>query len=510
VAETDQDNIALGPFRLDRPSRKLTRDGVPVGVSGRALDILGVLVEAKYETVSKDELLHRVWAGQIVEENNLQVQISALRKAMGEGWIVTVPGHGYRLVVPMATTQPTPTTISTGKPSIAILPFANMSGDAEQEFLTDGMSEDITTALSRVRSFFVIARYSSFTYRGRAVDVRQVGRELGARYVLEGSVRRSGARLRVSAQLADAETGTQVWAERYDRDLQDIFTLQDEITDAVTRSIEPAISEAERQRAVQRPPANLSAWEAYQRGIWHMARPTQQDRALAREMFNRAIGSDPTFAQPYYLQAYMLFGESAGYLGTRTAAETAALADPLTRRAIELDPHDADAHAIAAIVAAWSGDWEGGLARANQAVSINENSVLAHRARAFCLFNFRRYSEARAELTICLQLSSRDPHNWLVQLQMAITHYLEGNYPAALCVVRRAAGMFPGEPQILIVLVACLGRVARISEGQDVLRRIEAMLPAERRLTNPFHMPFQLPEDHERLLAGLRMAGWRE
>lgn len=510
MPETDQDHFALGPFRLDRPGRTLTRDGIPVAVSGRALDVLGVLAEARNETVSKDVLLHRVWAGQIVEENNLQVQISALRKTMGEGWIITVPGRGYRLVVPAATTQPTPTAFSTGKPSIAILPFANMSGDAEQEFLADGMSEDITTALSRVRSFLVIARNSSFTYKGRAVDVRQVGRELGARYLLEGSVRRSGARLRISAQLANSETGTQVLAERYDCDLQDIFALQDKITEAVTRSIEPAISEAERQRAVQKPPANLSAWEAYQRGIWHMARPTLQDRASAQEMFDRAIGSDPAFAQPYYLQAYMLFGEPAGYLGTRTAAETAALAAPLTRRAIELDPHDADAHAISTIVAAWSGDWEGALSRANQAVSFNANSVLAHRTRAFCLFNFRRYTEARAEFTICLRLSSRDPHNWLVQLQMAITHYLEGNYSAALCVARRAAGMFPGEPQILIVLAACLGRAARISEGQEVLRRIEAILPGERRLTNPFHMPFQFPEDHEHLLAGLRMAGWHE
>lgn len=175
MPETGQDSISFGPFRLDRSSRTLTRDGVPVAVSGRAVDILGVLAEAKTETVSKDVLLHRVWAGQIVEENNLQVQISALRKAMGEGWIVTIPGRGYRLVVPAATTQPTPAAISTGKPSIAILPFVNMSGDTEQEFLADGMSEDITTALSRVRSFFVIARNSSSTYRGRTVDVRQVG-----------------------------------------------------------------------------------------------------------------------------------------------------------------------------------------------------------------------------------------------------------------------------------------------------------------------------------------------
>jgi adenylate cyclase len=510
VAETGQDNVSLGPLRVDRLRRTLTRDGIPVAVSGRAVDILGVLAEAGGETVSKDALLHRVWAGRIVEENNLQVQISALRKAMGDGWIVTVPGRGYRLVVPVPTTRPASANSSSGKPSIAILPFTNMSGDVAQEFIADGMAEDITTALSRVRSFLVIARNSSFTYKGRAIDVRAVGRELGARYVLAGSVRRGGERLRVSAQLADAETGTQVWAERYDRDLRDIFTVQDEITEAVARSIEPAISEAERQRAMRKPPGNLSAWEAYQRGIWHMARPTLQDRALAREMFDRAIASDPGFAPPHYLQAYMLFGEPAGYLGTRTAAETATLAEPLARRAIELDPHDGDAHAIATIVAAWSGDWDGALVRADQAVSINANSVLAHRARAFCLFNFRRYSEARGELTICLLLSSLDPHNWLVQLQMAITHYLEGNYPAALCVVRRAAGIFPGEPQILIVLAACFGRAARISEGQEIMRRIESLLPAGRRLTNPFHMPFQFPEDHERLLAGLRMVGWRE
>jgi DNA-binding winged helix-turn-helix (wHTH) protein len=187
VPEIGHDVIMFGPFRLDRLRRTLARDGTPVAVSGRAVDILGVLAEAGTETVSKDAILHRVWAGQIVEENNLQVQISALRKAMGEGWIVTAPGRGYRLLVPVQATGPTPAIFSSDKPSIAILPFANMIGDGNQDFLADGMSEDITTAVSSVRSFFVIARNSSFTYRGRTVDVRRVGRELGARYVLEHS-----------------------------------------------------------------------------------------------------------------------------------------------------------------------------------------------------------------------------------------------------------------------------------------------------------------------------------
>jgi adenylate cyclase len=337
-----------------------------------------------------------------------------------------------------------------------------------------------------------------------------IGQELGARYVLDGSVRRGGARLRVSAQLVNAETRTQIWAERYDQDISTIFVLHDLITGEVARSIEPAISEAERQRAMRTPPENLGAWEAYQRGIWHMARPTQPDRIAAQEMFDRAIQLDPVFAPPYYLQAYMLFGESAGYLGKRTAAETAALARPMARRSIELDPHDADAHAITAVVAAWSGDWEDALARANHAVSLNSNSVLAHRSRGFCLYNFGHYADARSEFGICLQLNLRDPHNWLVQLQLAITHYLEGNYAAALCVSRQAAAMFPSEPQILIVLAACLGQVGRTSEGREALRRTIEMLPKGQRLTNPFHMPFHLTEHHERLLAGLRMAGWQK
>ncbi len=198
------------------------------------------------------------------------------------------------------TAQPAaPAPVPPDKPSIAVLPFANMSGDPEQEFFANGIAEDIITALSRYSSLFVIARNSSFSFKGRAVDVKQVGRELGVRYVLEGSLRKSGNRIRVTAQLVEAETGNHVWAERYDRDLADFFTVQDEITQATTIAIAPAIADAEQQRAMRKPPASLDAWGTYQRGMWHLSKASAEDNALAEKFFQRATELDPMFVGGY-------------------------------------------------------------------------------------------------------------------------------------------------------------------------------------------------------------------
>jgi TolB-like protein len=185
------------------------------------------------------------------------------------------------------------------KPSIAVLAVTNMSGDPEQEYFSDGIADDIITELSRSRSLFVIARNSSFTYKGRAIDIKQAARELGVRYVLEGSVRRSGARLRVIAQLIDAQTGNHIWADRYDRGLEDLFAVQDEITAAVVTAIGPAVADAELRRALRKPPETLGAWEAYQRGLWHVARTTIADAERAKELFQRSIDLDSVFARAY-------------------------------------------------------------------------------------------------------------------------------------------------------------------------------------------------------------------
>jgi TolB-like protein len=189
------------------------------------------------------------------------------------------------------------------KPSIAVLAFTNMSGDPEQEYFADGIAEDITTALSRSRSLFVIARNSSFTYKGRAVDVRQVARQLGVQYVLEGSVRHSGGRVRVVVQLIEAKTGVHIWAERYDLALEDVFAVQDEITTSVVTAIVPALADAELKRILRKPPENLGAWEAYQRGLWHDGFEATAEHERAKEFFQQAISLDPNFASPYFALA---------------------------------------------------------------------------------------------------------------------------------------------------------------------------------------------------------------
>src|SRR5579883_2510711 len=244
------------------------------------------------------------------------------------------------------------------KPSVAVLPFANMSADPEQEYFADGIAEDIITALSRYPSLFVIARNSCFTYKGRAIDVKQVGQELGVRYVLEGSLRRAGNRIRVSAQLTEGETGKHVWAERYDRDLADIFAVQDEITEAVTTAIAPAIGHAEQQRAMRKPPDSLDAWGAFQRGVWHMMAFTAADVERAREFFQKAIDLDPNFVGGYYGLAGALI-QSANIFMNAEPAEALATAEALARQAIALDGTDAEAHACLGRILLTRGNPEG-------------------------------------------------------------------------------------------------------------------------------------------------------
>jgi adenylate cyclase len=229
------------------------------------------------------------------------------------------------------------------KPSIAVLAFTNMSGDPEQEYFADGVVEDITAALSRARWLFVIARNSSFAYKGKSPDVRAVGREFGVRFVLEGSVRKAANRVRIAGQLVDATSGAHVWAERYDRDLADVFVVQAEIAEAVAAAISPAVASAERQRARRKPPGNLNAWEAYQRGLWHLCQVTADDNQAAQEFFRQAIGLDPTFAGGYTGLSEAL-DRAAVVWHTRELAEAQRLAEEYARRAVSLDGNDAYAH----------------------------------------------------------------------------------------------------------------------------------------------------------------------
>jgi adenylate cyclase len=264
-----------------------------------------------------------------------------------------------------------------GKPSIAVLAFTNMSGDPEQEYFSDGIADDIITELSRSHSLFVIARNSSFTYRGQSIDIKQVARELGVRYVLEGSVRRSGARVRVSAQLVDAEIGNHIWAERYDRALQDVFAVQDEITAAVVAAIHPAVADAEQRRALRRPPESLGAWQAYQRGLWHMSKFSGADSERATQFLEQAISLDPTFAAAYSNLA-LAYTEAGAVHALRPLDETIGLAKAAALKAVEYAPNDAEAHAALAFATLLEGNRTGVSQRLAFALECNENSTWAN------------------------------------------------------------------------------------------------------------------------------------
>ncbi len=393
------------------------------------------------------------------------------------------------------------------KPSVAVLPFANMSADPEQEYFADGIAEDIITALSRYPSLFVIARNSCFTYKGRAIDVKQVGQELGVRYVLEGSLRRAGNRIRVSAQLTEGETGKHVWAERYDRDLADIFAVQDEITEAVTTAIAPAIGHAEQQRAMRKPPDSLDAWGAFQRGVWHMMAFTAADVERAREFFQKAIDLDPNFVGGYYGLAGALI-QSANIFMNAEPAEALATAEALARQAIALDGTDAEAHACLGRILLTRGNPEGARAEIDRALALSPNLAAAHATMGSILVFTGQPKEGLAMLERCMRLDPRESRSGVGVNQLVIAHYFCREYEAAVEAAQRVINVHPDLPLVYRWLAAALGQLGRSEEARAALDQAMTRSPAAFDAYVRRRVAWHRPEDFEHTLDGLRKAGW--
>jgi adenylate cyclase len=419
------------------------------------------------------------------------------------------PVRIYRLLFDAAASAATkaPAPVSSERPSIAVLAFTNMSGDPEQEYFSDGIADDIITELSRIRWLFVIARNSSFAYKGNAIDVKRVGRELGVRYVLEGSVRRSGQRIRLTSQLVDAEAGNHVWAARYDRDLADVFAVQDEISLAVTRAIGPAVAGAERRRALRRPPSSLSAWETYQRGLWHLMKYSVDHIAPARELFNRAIELDPTFASPHAELARLYIIESGSY-GLRPFEEAAVLEAEQARMAVSLDPDDAHAHGMLAFALFNCREIQPALQHVELALSISPSCSIAHQTKGLIL-NFSGYPvEGRESFLLALQ---HDPLAMAVPLSsnISMTYYFERDYQKAADSLQRTLADNPTEPQALRWFAAALGQLGRVDEARKALSEALAKAPEAFERYTQQRPPWYRPEDYEHMLDGLRKAGWQ-
>ncbi|HSF95386.1 MAG TPA: adenylate/guanylate cyclase domain-containing protein [Thermohalobaculum sp.] len=394
--------------------------------------------------------------------------------------------------------------------SIAVLPFNNMSADPEQEFLADGISEDIITGLSKIRWFLVIARNSTFTYKGQAVDVKRVAEELGVRYVLEGSVRKSGNRVRVTAQLIDADTGLHVWAERYDRELDDIFELQDEITRTIVARIEPEISAAERGRVVRHRTDNLDAWECYQRGLWYLWDYGRSEHAKAIEFLTRATELDPNFSTAY---AYLCYAYYEGVIMGWADDPNRYLALGMTaaRRAIQIDSRDPVGYFAVGRIYMMKGEHDASIGALERAIELNPSFSQAHHGLSMVLMLAGRLDESRAAGEQVELLSPRDPILWATLVVHAMADVLAGDTESALLWVRktkqtqRAKGYWAHA-----VYAAALAQAGRLDEARAALEDARRELPG---LTISYlakTLPPKEPGGLDPYLDALRAAGLPE
>jgi TolB-like protein len=474
----------FGPFHLDLTRRELWQGDRLIPMGERALDILCLLASARGDVVSKDEIMAKVWPGIVVEENNIQVHVSALRKALagttdGQAFLVTVPGRGYRFIGLQPGHQAAGVRLTDlpqgpplpDKPSIAVLPFVNLSGDAEQEYFADGIAEDITTALARFRWFFVIARNSSFTYKGRATDVKQVARELGVRYVLEGSVRRSASHVRISVQLIDANAGTQIWGDRFDRELVDIFAVQDQITEQVAGAIEPELLKAEGGRAVARPPGDLSVWDLVRQGTWHFHQLTEPTHVRALELFREAARFAPDLAEAQMWVSRAATGVAAyGWCRDPDAILRESLAAALA--AVRRDEKDAYSHFALAMTQVFLGNLVEAVRAAEKAVELSPSFALAHVGLGMALLYAGRPGEAIEPMARGLRLNPFDPQNshWF-RLQ-ALALYFSDQKEQALAAAQRALKARPGWPLTLETATICHVALGQLEEARACLTQM--------------------------------------
>jgi TolB-like protein len=502
--------LAFGPFLLNPESGTLLRDGEPIAVGHRGVLLLEAFLQRPGEVLTKTDLIDAAWSGIAVEESNLSVQIALLRKALGRSpvggdWIATIPRIGYRFVGP--STEPERAgTQQLARPSLAVLPFANLSSDPEQEFFAEGLADEIITTLSKLSGLFVVARNSSFAFKDTSVDVRRVAKELGVRYVMEGSVRRSGNRVRIIAQLNDGETGGHIWAERYDRELADIFAVQDEVTRQIVEALEVALTPSEMTVLANSGTKNIEALDCFLRARSMLRGPTLNLEVYKRitGLLRQSIDADPAYAAPY---AALGMAHAIDYQNRWTGDPDRSLAEGtrLADQAIERDPNDPFAHGVAALVAMHCKNFERWSAEVDAALSLNPNYPLAHALRG----NLHIYSgkplAGIADIERAMRLDPYYTQGYLHHLGVA--HTVAGKYESAAALFRERILLVPETDMSRAYLATVLGHLGEIEEARKVWRELTAINPSYSFAERIGRMPFQNQADVERIMEGLKKAG---
>lgn len=518
---------------LDLDRRELCRASGIVATAPKVFDLLVYLAVHRERVVSRDDLIDAVWGGRIVSESTLASHINAVRKAVGDDGqqqrvIRTVARKGFRFVAEVREAKSSANTGAPGaasaksvearepapalpaKPSIAVLPFVNLSGDPDQDYLADGVVEDIIAALSQYRWLFVVARNSSFTYKARAVDVKQVGRELGVRYVLEGSWRKANDRVRITGQLIDATTGAHHWAGRFEGVLGDIFGLQDQITETVVGAIAPQLERAEIERARHKPTGSLDAYDYYLRGMAKLHHGTREAIDQALPLFHQAIEFDPDFASAYAMAAWCLcWRKINGWMTDRPREVAEGIR--LARRAVDLGKGDAVAltrsgHALGHLAR----DLSGGIALLDKALVLNPNLAAAWFLGAFLRLWQGETEQAIEHFTHAMRLSPLDPELYKMQAGMAAAHLFMGNFDAASAWAEKALRELPSLLLVAATLAASHALGGRTAEAQRAMEHLRQLDPRLRLSNLTDWLPIHRPENLAILRDGLRRAGLPE
>ena len=483
-------------YSLDTDRREIRRGTAVIPIEPQVFDLLEHLIRHRDRIVSKDDLIASIWQGRIVSESAISTQINAARCAIADNGeqqrlIKTIPRKGIRFVgdvregqkpADIAKTAPSlerarpPLTLPDG-PSIAVLPFTNMSSDPEQEYFADGMAEEIITALSRCKWLFVIARNSSYIYKGKAVDVREVGRDLGVRYVLEGSVRRGGDRLRFTGQLIDATSGAHIWADRFDGNVSDVFALQDQFTQSIVAAIEPNLQLAEISRLKSKPAANLKAYDLTLRAQQLEYEYTEPSLAAALRCLTEALAIDPSYAPAMALAAYC-YAERRIEGWAQDLAGEAAEGLWLASRAAELGKDDGNVLWMAAY-AVWRLAQDAPRARelAHRSLRLNPNSAIALAIAAWTERSMGHFAKAIELSHRAERLSPRDPRGWFIAAGLASAHFSEGHFDEAASWAEAALVQNPRFTIALRILAASLARLGQKEKAAAIVREILKIEP---------------------------------
>jgi TolB-like protein/tetratricopeptide (TPR) repeat protein len=508
---------------LDTDRRELLRGSEPVAVEPQVFDLVIYLLANRDRVVSKDDLIAAVWGGRVVSDSTLSSRINAARKAVDDNGaqqrlIRTIARKGIRFVGAVRTQSsgaaaPPPDVIALSlpdRPAIAVLPFINMSGDPDQEYFADGLTEDIITGLSRQHWFFVIARNSTFTYKGRSVDVREVAAQLGVRYILKGSVRKAANRVRVTSQLIDVTNSSHLWAEKYDRELTDIFALQDDITNRVIGSVGPQVLVTEAARVQRKAPQSVDAWDLVMRAVPHMWRMNTQEHAQAQELLQQAIALDANYAHAHALLGWtyvtMFNLDTSRPIGEFTDKALAAGA-----RAVALDDEEPWAHLVVGLGHARRRRPELALRHLSISLELSPSFALGHAGLGYALACGGQPERGLQALEQANRLSPRDP---FLAIYAPVVRYMAlfalGRYEETIAVCRSTAALHPNHAGAWRLMTVSLGLLGRIDEAKEALNHTLTLQPDLSSAHVANDTVYADPADRSRFLEGLRKAGLKD